>query len=463
VSLLFRESLTPSGFVTGRITDDEGRPVKDVQVRVFGTSLCSYSDASGHYEIKGVPVAGPRHIVVALKDGYIEGQKGDIDVKEDETVNVDLTVIRETRVPRYLKDELKVIFCYIVGVTPAKPVSPPMDAVIDPSLYPEHIRPFLNPGKYIESDHPSIVKVANGILGTLPKGKRMNETAVAKAVYNWVVKNIRYDLIGKFPEDVTCGNWQTTYGGWGHSFADWCYTAREVLEQRRGICIEFARLTSALLRALNIPSRPAPLMAHPGTQWWAQRPDGSGFWCIMDTSVGNNFYDERGDLWSMFLAPYSESMIGELGYAVNEDAPIHMDWYTENPCLWYENYGENLFYDYSDEGLRRAKADMEYFQLKGQFPRKRHPRRGENLNLRTPVKRYKMQSRGFAINLANLGEQRTIVARFPLPFKSEYRETVAYAYWTNHPEWVKRTWTEEIRDDRTKENLSFYCVEFTLE
>jgi hypothetical protein len=166
----------------------------------------------------------------------------------------------------------------------------------------------------------------------VPPGQRGDGTIVAHAVYVWMVQNVEYDLISIYPGDVTGGNWQTTFGGWGRSFADWAYTAPEVLRERRAICIEHARLAAALLRALNIPARPAPLMAHPVTQWWAQRPDGTGFWANMDTSAGRSAYRNTGDLWAVLSRGLKAP-----GLLVPMDAPIHVDWQTDQPALWWEH------------------------------------------------------------------------------------------------------------------------------
>jgi len=454
-----RRALTPSGSIYGTILDDEGHPVSNAQVRIYGSSLSTYSDCSGRYRIDNIPVAAPRYIVIALKKGYIEGMQGNINIIKDEDVRVDLELIHKEHAPEYLSEELTVLFGYLIAITPTIPNLPTLDAILEPSLYPEKIRPFLNPGKYIESEDPLVSKIAEEILSSIPKSKRKKQTVIAKAVYDWVVKNIKYDLMRKFPNDVTCGEWQTTFGAWGHSFEEWCYTASEVLRTRRAICIEFARLTTALLRALKIPARPAPLVAHPVTQWWVQLPNGMGYWCSMDTSRGSLAYEERGDLWAEFPSANVEHMIGELGYAINEDAPIHMYWHTERPCLWRENYGERHIYGYSEDGLRRAKADLEYFELKGHLPYFRR----RNMRIPPMRKHYVVQTRGFSLTLSNIGDQRNLTVKFPLPIETEYRQLIAYTHWTNHPEWIRKVWIEEVKDKRTMESLKLYCINFLME
>jgi hypothetical protein len=255
--------------------------------------------------------------------------------------------------------------------------------------------------------------------------------------------------MGNYPGDVTCGNWQTVNGGWGHSFGEWCYTAKEVLEEGRAICIEHARLATALLRALDIPVRPAPLMAHPVTQWWVQLPDGSGFWANMDTSVGRSRYVETGDLWANF--PSVEEHV--LGYwSPDADAPIHMEWWMDNPCIWREEDGQGRSYEHTPEGLQLARDGLAWFAQYGFLPTPvPPPGPGEPY--------YSLDVRGFVVNLTNAREQVSFDVSFPLPIESEYLQLIDYVHWTNHPEWVVRTWVETKSDPGTGESLSFYHVE----
>ena len=442
------------GSIYGHISDAEGNPLEGVAVTIFGTQLSDTTDEKGSYQIDNIPPAAPIYIIIAAKLGFFQGQAGNIDVINSKASQINLILQEETPDKLYLKEKLSVKLCYLMEIKPSRErLIPALDAVLDPSLYPEEVKLYLKPGKYIESDNPSIVELAQQIKSSLPPEDEKKQTLVAKAVYDWMVKNIEYDTMRNFSEDVTCGGWQTTYGGWGHGFAEWCYTAKEVLQERRAICIEYERLCTALLRAEGIPARPAPLRAHPVTQWWVQLPDGSGYWANMETSVGHTIYKEKGDLWAKFPSqPESDIAF----HAINADAPIHMDWNTENPCLWLEDYGERRIYQHDIEGLEAAERDTQIFAKQGKIPQKP----GAPRRLSTP--HYELYSRGFMIDLANIGEQKIIEVKFPLFPQNEYRDLLQEIHWTNHPEWVTHTEVVTEKDDQTGEELSYYKIIFNL-
>ena len=436
----------PTGTIAGTVLDTGGQPLKDVEVTVFGTALSDTTNVEGRYAIPDVPVAAPRYIVTASKSGYLDAQAGDIDVTAGMTTTVDFTLEAGTQVT----ETLHAMVGYIVYRDPSgKLLIPPLTAVLSPTLYPAEVLPYLQPGQYIESDDPAIVAVAQSILAGLTPEQRTEQTTVAHAVYAWMVQNIEYDLMQNYPGDVTSGNWQTTYGAWGHSFAEWLYTVKEVLEQGRAICIEHARLATALLRAVGIPARPAPLMAHPVTQWWVQLPDGSGFWANMDTSRGRSDYTRTGDLWAQF--PSREEH--ELGFwAIDADAPIHMDWWTDNPCIWREDYGTGRRYPATADGLADAQAALDYFAQIGELPLPSpQPAEGQPY--------YELSTRGFEVDLTNAREQTHFEVSFTLANETDYLQRIDQVHWTNHPDWVTRAWLETESDPTTGESLTYYNIE----
>jgi hypothetical protein len=452
-----------SGAIVGTVQDTGGQPVSGATVTVFGTALSDTTDASGQYAITDVAIAAPRYIVTASTPplspppaGGMKGgvaQAGSIDVTEGMTTTVDFTL--ETGVQ--VTETLQAMIGYIVYRDPSgELLIPPPTAVLSPTLYPAEVLPYLQPGQYIESDDPAIMAVAQSILDGLTPEQRTEQTTVAHAVYVWMVQNIAYDLTQNYPNDVTCGNWQTTYGAWGHSFADWLYTAKELLEEGRGICIEHARLATALLRAVGIPARPAPLMAHPVTQWWVQLPDGSGFWANMDTSVGRSEYVRSGDLWARF--PSVEEH--ELGFwAIDADAPIHIDWWTDNPCIWTEDYGSGRRYPATANGLADAQAALAYFAQTGELPGL-----GKTLRVsKTPrvltEPYYELSTRGFELDLTNAGEQTHFEVSFTLAIETDYLQRIDQVHWTNHPDWVTRTGLETESNPTTGESLTYYELE----
>jgi len=439
----------PTGTIAGTVRDTGGQPISGVNVTVFGTALSDTTDADGQYTIPDVPAAAPRYIVTASKPGYLDAQAGNIDVSEGTTTTVDFTLEAGVQVT----ETLHVLIGRLMYRDPSsEKLIPPPTAVLSPTLYPAEVLPYLQPGQYIESDDPAIVAVAQSILADLTPEQRTEQTTVAHAVYVWMVQNIEYDLMRNYPDDVTSGNWQTTYGAWGHSFAEWLYTAKEVLEERRAICIEHARLATALLRAVGIPARPAPLMAHPVTQWWVQLPDGSGFWANMDTSIGRSAYVRTGDLWANFPS-VEEHRLGF--WAVDADAPIHMDWWTDNPCIWREDYGGSRRYPATADGLAQAQAALAHFAETGELPSP-----GSPLAENQPY--YELSIRGFVVDLTNAREQTRFEVGFPLAIETDYLERIDQVHWTNHPEWVTRTWLETESDPTTGESLTWYRLELDV-
>ena len=447
----------PTGAITGTVQDTAEQPISGVDVTVFGTDLSDTTDADGQYTITDVPVAAPRYVVTAsalplspppvggMKGGV--AQAGDVDVTDGMTTTVDFTLEAGTQVT----ETLHAMIGYIVYRDPSgELLIPPPTAVLSPTLYPAEVLPYLEPGQYIESDDPGIVAVAQFIMDGLTPEQRTEQTTVAHAVYVWMVQNIAYDLVNNYPGDVTCGNWQTTNGAWGHSFADWLYTASELLEEGRGICIEHARLATALLRAVGIPARPAPLMAHPVTQWWVQLPDGSGFWANMDTSKGRSEYVDSGDLWADF--PSKEEH--DLGFwAIDADGPIHIDWWTDNPCLWTEDYGTGRRYPATADGLADAQAALAYFAQAGELP----PPSGLPPQEGQPY--YQLSLRGFEVDLTNAGNQTHFAVSFTLAIETDYVQRIDETHWTNHSDWVTSAGLETESDPTTGESLTSYHIE----
>jgi hypothetical protein len=442
--------LTPVGTISGRVTCS-GSPVEDAHVYILGPPpgirYEAWTDADGYYAIHNVPVASPRYILVANRSGYRDVQKGDIMVLP-EGVTVDFTMYRGANFP---DRELTVKFVQF-GVQEESPivrVSP--NAVIDPSLYPASVQPYLKPSEYLESDDPRIVELANEILATVPPEKRTNLKEVAYAVYLWHVKNIEFDgYFNLYKYDATSGSWQTISAqawSWGHNFTDWLYTATEILEQRRGICIEHSRFPAAILRALNIPARP---VVGYGTQYWCQLPSGEGYWTYMSGVGGRGAYQSRGNLEAGFRgAPAGVHKIWRL----DEHPPVHSDWYTENKCAWREVHPWGNTYEKTDEGYRQAVADMKTFEETGRLPKRQRP---------PPGPHYTLDYADFTLNLTNIGTQKIFRARFPIIIDTEYTQHIDQAYWTDHPECVTKTWIEEITNPPLPDTWRWFYIEFNI-
>ena len=449
---------TARGAIQCRVVDEHQQVVPGAVVRLFGTSLVTTSDEAGRFCLDDVPVRSPRYILTADKEDFLQAQTGNLAVTKGQMTEASLVLHRLTEQRACLQEKLAVKVGYILRIEPSGPLrQPDPGAVLDRTAYPKKVKPYLAASPEINCDHPLVQRTAREILAGVPESERRSQTIVAKAVYEWVVKNIEYDLVANYPGDPTCGNWQTTYGGWGRSFGDWCYTASQVIEQRRAICIEFERTASALLRALDIPARPAPLRAHPVTQWWVQPCQGEGYWANMETSHGRTAYRKQGDLSARFPSQPDHAITF---WSIDAAAPIHVDWHTQQPCLWLEDYGSRASFSDDADGQQQAQAAFEEFARTGTVPGRRSQHGPPPLRQRSA--RLEAYSRGFVLDLANLGEQRTIVARFPEFANGNLVTTLRMTCWTNHPGWVVRQWTEKKENPETGEGWSFLCVEFDL-
>ena len=453
-----REYAEGSGSIVGIVVDEAGAPAAGANVMVFGSPLGAISDEEGRFAIKNAPCASPRYILRAQKPGYLDGYAGNISVTPDRAGEAIVLIEKVTPANGYRADNLSVRIGRVVEIKQTANPTVPLDtAVLDMKNYPEAVGPYLKPSANIDSDSPAVREKAKDILASVPETDRLRSTVIAKAVYGWIVRNIEYDVMRNYPDDPTGGNWQTTYGGWGRNFDDWCYKPSEVLEQRRAICIEYERLAAALLRALHIPARPAPLGAHPVCQWWVQLPTGNGYWANMETSIGRNEYKRTGSLDAKFPSVGDDRIAF---YGIDERAPIHMAWNAARPCLWLEDYGERLAAGRSERGLRAAHRLLDQFSEHGRVPKGAREQAVPRARRAMPC--YQITSRGFVLNLASLGAQKNLTARFPMFVSNQYRETVTAKHWTNHPEWVKDVRRENERNGVTKEGLEWYCIDFEL-
>ena len=442
------------GDIFGTVQDGSGA-VAGAQVYVYGTDFCDTSDASGNFSINGVPVGAPRYIVCAEKNGYYIARVGDVDVVSGMPPNVTLTLEHIDSATSFKSQILDVRVCYIIDNfdVSSDTLFPDPNAVLDTMLYPDSIKPYLESGEYMDVANADIQLLAEEILLSLPDSLRTNQTEVAKKVYLWVCSHVTYDIMSNYLGDVTCGNWQTVNGGWGRNFTDWCYLPEEVIEERRTICIEFERFTSTLLRALHIPARPAPLFAHPVTQWWVQPPSGDGYWANMETSNGSSAY-AMGDTLAKFPSKPEKAIHF---WMPNSDAPIHNNWNLETPTLWREETGAGSAKLYHDaEGLSTAESLLDVFANCGTV--------SYSASGPTPDEPdYELKTRGFQFDMANLGTQTSLDVDFPVFINTAYHSTVRCTIWTNHPEWVTSQWHDTLSDARTHQSLEFAKMHFEFE
>jgi transglutaminase-like putative cysteine protease len=100
-----------------------------------------------------------------------------------------------------------------------------MNAISIIHLDPE-VLPFINPSRHCESD--KLLDFATNEFGTLT-----TEYAKVKAINEWIFKTIRYQT-----------------GATNSSASAW-----DILQNKEGVCKDFAHLAIALCRALDIPAR----------------------------------------------------------------------------------------------------------------------------------------------------------------------------------------------------------------
>jgi len=446
-----------TGSIYGTVTN-QGTPLSNVRVFIWGdpwNKVCeAFTDSNGQYTLNDIPVAFPRYVLMASKEGYKTRTEGDIEVIEGVETRVDFEMS-----PGSDPDVLQVKFGTVGFVESVIPPTIPQGATIpaDASGYPEAVKEYLEPDEIIQSDHPDVVAKAMEILQTLPPENRRDTRKVAWAVYEWVCKNIDHDSVFSMESggldqsfrDVTSGIWQTISGEgwcWGKNFYDWAYHPYELLKVKCGICVEHAWLTSALFRALNIPAR-----ASVGSnEFWAQNTISSGTWVHMSTTAGRTSYRESG-----ILGPGFEGTPPVDRFSVLSRPVIHEDWDANNKGLWREIHPWRERYPATQEGYNQALTDLGHFFATGEALPGNPPPPGSDC--------YQIHYSDITINLFNIGTQRTLDVRFPLVTDSTFSNpTGDDAYWSNYPECIKRTWIEEILNPPSEGMERWFHIEFDL-
>jgi hypothetical protein len=446
----------PVGTIEGRVTSG-GSPLEGTRVSIYkkpwGIPYEAKSDSDGNYTIADVPVAFPRYILIASREGYRSRSWGRIQVKEGESVAVDFDLApgRDPLDDLRVKSATLELARYVAPNELSEAAEIPADA----SGYPASVRVYLEPSESITSDHPEVVGLANTILSTVEDKSSTKE--VAWAVYEWISRNIEHDGVYSIAGaggmnqpflDVTSGIWQTIAPDgwcWGRNFDDWTYKPHELIETRGGICVEHALLGSALLRALNIPARPFS----GSLEFYAQTPDGAGSWHAMSTTAGRTFFREQGELGPGFARGRLKS------FPITAGSMMHEDWNAENRGLWRERHPWSESYPGTESGLEQALADMETFRLTGEAPPGQHVTPGQD--------HYVIHYRDITINLYDMGNQRELDTRFPLVPDTDLHEPQnVEAYWTNHPECVTGTRVEITENPPVNGTEGWFHVTFDL-
>jgi len=80
-----------------------------------------------------------------------------------------------------------------------------------------------------------------------------------------------------------------------------------------------------------------------------------------------------------------------------------------------------------------------------------------------PADSYRVHYSDTTINLFTIGDQRILDVHFPMISESEtHTDMEDWAYWTNHPECVTRTWIEEITNSSVEGVPRWRHIEFDL-
>jgi hypothetical protein len=453
-----KETARGVGEVIGKVVDAAGNAVEGADIALWGTPLGAISDAAGSFTIRNIPCAGPRWTVRARKAGYLDGFSGRLSPEPGKPAEAVVTVETVTPESQYRSGTLAVRFARLVDVKQVVDPAQPIElALVAPDKYPEQVKPYLKPAANLDNDSPVVVAQAQQILASVPEPDRGQSTAVARAVYGWLVRNIELDLTATLPDDATCGQWQLGNGAWSLNLDDWLRKPSEVLAQKRGASPEISRLAAALLRALGVAARPATVWGQSVCQWWVQLPAGNGYWANMDPAGGRAEPPRTGKADARFPA-VGDDQVG--CYGVDERATVEMTWNAAQPTLWLLEPGELARTGRSDKGLAGARAWLDAFGAKGALPGGK-AQEGVLTTTRGTTG-YAVSWSGFVVNLCTQGATRQLTARFPMHVTNQYRTTLDAKHWTNHPEWVKAVRREREQNSFTGESLDWYCVDFEL-
>lgn len=115
---------------------------------------------------------------------------------------------------------------YVAEVDLLPQAAPGQGEALTPSSLPPGILPFLLPSRYCESDR------VYGLASSLFAGYS-SQVHCVEAICSWIRANVRYQIGTSLPNG----------------------SAWDVLQNRTGVCRDFAHVAIALCRAMNIPAR----------------------------------------------------------------------------------------------------------------------------------------------------------------------------------------------------------------
>lgn len=144
----------------------------------------------------------------------------------------------------------------------------------------EEINKYLVSTKHVESNNAEIIKLSKKIV----EGKNTDRER-AKAIYDWVSENIKYDYVKLNKHQI--GDYNNKYG------------ALNTLKEKKGVCYDYSTLTAALGRAAGLQVKMVKGQAitpkYSGFHAWNEiYISEEGKWINLDTTFGsisleNNF------------------------------------------------------------------------------------------------------------------------------------------------------------------------------
>ena len=150
----------PAGDIAGFVSNGAG-PIAGAEVELWGTGRKTTSDSKGHFLLAGVPDASPRWTLIVRAKGYRDATLGGIDVQAGRTTSV-AVLLRPGSNPQDM--DLQVRAGRLAHIKDAKVLTVDPQAVIDKSVYPAHVLPFLKSHPLIDADSPEVKKAAAEIM-----------------------------------------------------------------------------------------------------------------------------------------------------------------------------------------------------------------------------------------------------------------------------------------------------------
>ncbi|MFH2028249.1 MAG: carboxypeptidase regulatory-like domain-containing protein [Nanoarchaeota archaeon] len=500
--LAYAEGDLGYGTLSGKVVDENGNPVEGATV-CFRKSKgaaegvqepCidgreTVTDSSGNF-IMNIPASPQRNLVWATKEGYVSNAFGDFPIWKDEVKEITILLQSDTvKDAVMLSQFLDVADLLIIDVDAADDVikMPSYIAVLDQNLYPENVKPYLEPGIKSNYNNPVVQKAIQDILKDIPVNQRKNQTLVAKKAFEWQAKQI----LGRQTDDPSAHNF---LGRWSKGFFDWLYSADEAILRKNGICIDQQMATATLLKGLGIPARTVPeLPGHPVTQWWVQLPDGTGYWANNEGSAGLQNYRAYHEIHDGKLISPGFPAVPE--HILNVISPNGTRIYTHGDISGLESDTWNQEISLYDTNMLPVKDNWEAISNTLLETYSTFKSDGIILNQEGSGIQWEggitcsdkntseciwIEADDVRMSLANLGKQRKFSFIFPLTNNPRHKicylnngvlvckrleeltladeSAIAEGYYSNHPEWVESSEIQTLYDERTGVTLKLLKV-----